>query len=322
MLPANPSEDQQVIVYVHGLNIGPWEYYDDAETMFKRLYWQGYHGRFAAFRWPSPDFAAIPTGTNEISYLGFNTGEYISWHSGAALKAYIDDLHNRLPGYTVNLAVHSLGNVAANEAIREGAQVGNYALMQAAISAGAFDSSANLNYDYLAIRGSSSPDQNTLGGYRNCFTNQCRRVNFYNDDDFALYEGVVFGVMTHIWEGNQLDYRPDHTITTAGWFYDFDGTNCFLNIRDGNGKFSATRTLTEDFEKKAYVARSRTKAVGAAGLTHDPNALTGGVITTNISLQDINLGFVGGAVLGILVQTTAANLPSRFKIQFHSISFA
>ena len=209
-LPANPAESQQVIVFVHGRNVGNWEYHDESETMFKRLYWQGYSGRFAAFDWPSPLFALFPSGTNEISYLGFNTGEYISWHSGTALKAYIDDLRNRLPEYTINLAVHSLGNVAANEAIREGAQVDNYVLMQAAISAGAFDgNNSALNYNYLAATAGSSPNANALGGYNNCFTNQCRRVNFYNDDDFALYEGVVLGVMTHTWEGNQLDYKPD-----------------------------------------------------------------------------------------------------------------
>ncbi len=300
-LPANPAESQQVIVFVHGLNVGNWEYHDESETMFKRLYWQGYSGRFAAFDWPSPLFALIPTGTNEISYLGFNTGEYISWHSGTALKAYIDDLRNRLPEYTINLAVHSLGNVAANEAIREGAQVDNYVLMQAAISAGAFDgNNSALTYNYLAATAGSSPNANALGGYNNCFTNQCRRVNFYNDDDFALYEGVVLGVMTHTWEGNQLDYKPDTYIYFGGfnYRYSFDGTNCFYNEYAGNGSLLTSRTLTEDFEKKAYVARSRTKAVGAAGLAHDPNALTGGAITNNISLQNTSLGFIGGASFG------------------------
>ena len=290
--PADSSEDQQVIVFVHGLNVSQWEYCNDAETMFKRLYWQGYHGRFAAFRWPSPVFAAIPTGNDQISYFGFNNGEYISWHSGAALKAYIDDLHNRLPGYTINLAVHSLGNVAANEAIREGAVVDNYVLMQAAISAGAFDgTNSALIYDYLASTANSSPDANALGGYNNCFTNATRRVNFYNDDDFALYQGIVGGIMTHTWEGNQLDCRPDHIAYPGGIYYrySFDGTNCIYGQYDNSGNLLSGRTLTDDFEKKAYVARSRTKAVGAAGLKYEPFALTGGAITNNISLQDAKL---------------------------------
>jgi hypothetical protein len=299
--PTSPTEDQQVIMFVHGLNVGAWEYHSESETMFKRLYWQGYYGRFAAFDWPSPLFALIPTDTNEISYFGFNTGEYVSWHSGAALKAYIDNLRSRLPGYAINLAVHSLGNVAANEAIREGAQVDNYALMQAAISAGAFDgNNSALTYDYLATTASTSPGASALGGYNNCFTNATRRVNFYNDDDFALFEGVVGGITTHTWEGNQLDYKPDSYDFFLGshYVYSFDGTNCFLRQYNGIGGLLSSRTLTEDFEKKAYVARSRTKAVGAAGLKYDPFTLTGGLISTNISLQDASLGFVGGAQFG------------------------
>jgi len=301
ILPANPTEDQQAIVFVHGLNVGYAEYRSESETMFRRLYWQGYQGRFAAFDWPSPLFSLLPTGTNEISYYGFNTGEYISWQSGAALMSYIDDLRNRLPGYTINLAAHSLGNVAANEAIREGAQVDNYALMQAAISAGAFDgNNTNLIYDYLAATASSSPDADSLGGYNNCATNQCRRVNFYNDDDFALYEGVVSGITVHTWEGNQLDYKPDTYIYFGNfnYSYSFDGTNCFYTQRNLYGDAITNRLVTEYFEKKSYVARSRTKAVGAAGLAHDPFALTGGVISTNVSLQDTDLGFVGGASFG------------------------
>jgi hypothetical protein len=42
------------------------------------------------------------------------------------------------------------------------------------------------------------------------------------------------------------------------------------------------------------VARSRTKAVGAAGLVYPPQTLTGGLISTNISLQDPAFGFSGG----------------------------
>jgi hypothetical protein len=295
MLAATTDEDPQAIIFVHGINNSQFDYYDSSETMFKRLYWQGYRGRFCAFRWPSPLFKAIPTSASDISYLGFNQGEYISWHSGAALKAYIDDLHSRLTNYTVNLAAHSLGNVAANEAIREGAQVDNYALMQAAISAGAFDgNNTALNYSYLTDSSlSNSPAANALGGYNNCATNATRRVNFYNDDDWALFRGPL-----QMWEGNQHQYKPDHTLVNPGWEYLFNGTNCLFRYTDENGLPLSSQIVTEDFEKKAYIARSRTKAVGAAGLKYQPNTLTHGSITNSISLQDSSLGFVGGAAFG------------------------
>ena len=41
-----------------------------------------------------------------------------------------------------------------------------------------------------------------------------------------------------------------------------------------------------------------TKGIGAAGLKYAPFALTGGVISTNVSLQDASLGFIGAAKFG------------------------
>ena len=41
------------ILFVHGWNMAPWEKDRFAETAFKRLYWQGYQGRFGEFRWPT-----------------------------------------------------------------------------------------------------------------------------------------------------------------------------------------------------------------------------------------------------------------------------
>ena len=52
ILPPNPTESKQMIIFVHGINNTPWDYENTSETMFKRLYWAGYQGRFSAFRWP------------------------------------------------------------------------------------------------------------------------------------------------------------------------------------------------------------------------------------------------------------------------------
>jgi len=40
------------ILLVHDYNLPPWKKDRFAETAFKRLYWQGYQGRFGLFRWP------------------------------------------------------------------------------------------------------------------------------------------------------------------------------------------------------------------------------------------------------------------------------
>ncbi len=102
-----------------------------------------------------------------------------------------------------------------------------------------------------------------------------------------------------MWEGNQ--FQKPQQFTYPGDLsanYSFDGTNCFYDVYNLYGTIITNRILTEDFEKKSFVARSRTKAVGAAGLKYTPFALTGGVISTNVSLQDSSRGFIGGAVFG------------------------
>jgi len=126
------------------------------------------------------------------------------------------------------------------------------------------------------------------------------RVNFYNDDDYALFTGPFA-----MWEGNQSLFKPDHSITAAGGSYSsysFDGVNCSLDVSqshpDGGQQIVYSRTITEDFEKKAFVAGSRSKAVGAAGLKYSPFTLTGGVIGLNVSLQDPNRGFVNNFAFG------------------------
>lgn len=290
----NPAEDKEIVIYVHGLNNSPFDYEDSAQTICKRLYWQGYHGRYAAFRWPCPTWSAWPTSTNQITLFDYDKGEYISWQSGAALKNYIDSLHVRYPDYAINIITVSEGGITANDAVRLGAQVDNLVLSKVTVPAEACDgNNSSLIYSYLASTAGNTPDADVLGGYNNCFTNQCRRVNFYNDDDFACYSGAL-GLVS--WEQAQLLLRPDQyfVMGTIEVEYTFDGTNCYYTEQS---QFSTitNRMLTQDYEKKSYVARSRTKALGAAGLKYTPYTLAGGVISTNISLQDASLGFVGGA---------------------------
>jgi hypothetical protein len=290
----NPAEDKEIVIYVHGLNNSPFDYEDSAQTICKRLYWQGYHGRYAAFRWPCPTWSLWPTSTNQITLFDYDKGEYISWQSGAALKNYIDSLHVRYPDYVVNIMTVSEGGITANDAVRLGAQVDNLVLSKVTVPAEACDgNNSSLIYSYLASTAGNTPDADALGGYNNCFTNQCRRVNFYNDDDFACYSGALHLIS---WEQAQLDLRPDQyfVMGTIEVEYTFDGTNCYFTEQS---QFSTitNRLLTQDYEKKSYVARSRTKALGAAGLKYTPYTLAGGVISTNISLQDASLGFVGGA---------------------------
>jgi hypothetical protein len=288
------TDDTNIVIFVHGVNNTQFVYEDSNATIFKRLYWQGFHGRYVAFRWPSPTWSFFPVNTNQVTVLGYNKTEYVGWQSGLALKRYIDNLRTRFPGYNVDVLATSGGGSVANNAIRLGAQVDNFAMLFVTLPAEAFDgNNSSLIYDYLALGGANTPDADALGGYNNCFTNATRIVNFYNDDDYACFTGP-FGA----WEFVQRYTRPDQSYTIPDYLYYFDGTNCFFEETDDNGLVIDSRMLTQDYEKKCYVARSRTKAIGAAGLKYTPYTLAGGSITENISVQDATLGFVGGAQFG------------------------
>ncbi len=66
-----PPQDTNTpyILFVHGWNMNTFDKDSFAETAFKRLYWQGYQGRFGSFRWPT--YYAFPAGKFRIKQLIF-----------------------------------------------------------------------------------------------------------------------------------------------------------------------------------------------------------------------------------------------------------
>ena len=254
-LADNSDETKQFIVFVHGWRMGIWDYQDFSDTMFKRLYWAGYQGRFAALRWPTLSADDFKFFANAQSYLTYNRSEHIAFDSGAGTCAYLDYLKSRFPDYSINVAAHSMGNVVMMEALKdqlaEGhAVIDNYVLMQAAVPAHCYQT--NLP-DYSAFtaaeNNSHTPDiyRGYPGNIAGAVNNQI--VNFFNTNDFALATGTLPAIGSVSWEGNQVNYKPD-------WVqgYTSDGTNCFHDVSD---------VVTNAHEKMAFVARPRSKAAGA-----------------------------------------------------------
>ena len=91
---------RRYIVFVHGWRLADRDVQSYGITMFKRLWWAGYKGRFAVFRWPTYDFE---TGLDNIViveglevYLSkYNESEYRAWRSGMALMLYIRALQGK-----------------------------------------------------------------------------------------------------------------------------------------------------------------------------------------------------------------------------------
>src|SRR6266567_3400789 len=77
------------ILQVHDYNLPFWKKDRFAETAFKRLYWQGYQGRFGLFRWP----AAYKSSARPL-----DDSEFSAWRSAAGLLTLLSNLNTQYPG--------------------------------------------------------------------------------------------------------------------------------------------------------------------------------------------------------------------------------
>ncbi len=216
-VPTDPNEAHQIVVFVHGWNMSQWEWKNFSETMFKRLWYQGYKGRFATLRWP--------TKTDAFSY---NTSEFIAFKSGLGVSRYLNKLRDCFPSYSVNVAAHSMGNIVMGQALKEQLAggftvVNNYVAMQGAVPAQCYDVNAP-TLEMLVTKEQINPTPNTytsyMGTVRSAITGNI--VNFYNPDDFALVGGTVLGINTN-WQDNQRDTKPD-----TGFGYGAECNHCMV----------------------------------------------------------------------------------------------
>jgi hypothetical protein len=248
-----PSElslgnDTNLIVFVHGINVRPWDSLVDAETVLKRLYWAGYQGSFAEVKWPCNLLTPIP---RPLTPTVFNASELQGYKAATAFATYLNTLHSRFSGFRLHLLVHSQGNAIASEALAQSnVSVDTYILTQAAIPDSCYDVNATDDVDLLAEEhpGNFTPDWQPWG-YRGAYTNlTVRMANFHNPQD-----GVV-----QIWVSDQLYLKPSVFFDTSGYYY--DGTNSHYAPFVGSGY-----VVTDPEESRSMVARSRSLALGLSG---------------------------------------------------------
>jgi hypothetical protein len=232
--PAYDTNDTY-IVYVHGWNTPSWQKDRQAETMYKRLYWQGYQGRFGSFRWPCNYLSLYPP------YFGnFDLGEWTAWQSGQPFESFLAGLNSHYPGKVYVLA-HSMGNVVTGEALRlataEGAGliVNTYVASQAALSARAYDNTvpADLTNTY-GINGGGliTPDSeghyytNGAPPYLNGIAGAAHFVDFYDNADQILGWWVA---NQHMKPDNSYYYSTSFSQHPAGYYQQF-GIHPYRNL--------------------------------------------------------------------------------------------
>jgi hypothetical protein len=242
------DNDTNLIVLIHGINVGDWDWVNDSETVFKRLYWAGFRGSFVTVRWPCNYLTPLPS---PLSPSAFNSSELQAYKASTALIGYLSQLRTRYPGYQLSLLVHSQGNAVVSEAIKNGASFDNYILTQGALPDSAYDLNAPTNsimtaFEYLH----STPEWQPMG-YHGAYTNVTGHIiNFFNPVDAVLA----------IWIYDQEYLKPTFYVDSSYYYY--DGTNSYYDA-----PLMANRLVTDPEESRAMVSRSRTLSVGQSGPT-------------------------------------------------------
>jgi hypothetical protein len=170
------------ILLVHDYNLPPWKKDRWAETAFKRLYWQGYQGRFGLFRWP---------GVTDDSRRALDNSESNAWASANGLLNLLTNL-NAQYSTNVYLVAHGYGAVAAGEALRlAGANqvINRYIAMQGAVPSHAYDSSATFRV-IPSGADSGTPDYYSFYNGSACYFagvgGAGLYINYFNTNDFLL----------------------------------------------------------------------------------------------------------------------------------------
>jgi pimeloyl-ACP methyl ester carboxylesterase len=294
---ANIGDAKQMAVFIHGWRMPYSDYQIFSQTMFKRLYWQGYQGKFATVRWPtrSPSTELFPG----MDYITYNRSEHIAFESATGVAAYFNKLRERFPDHTISACAHSMGGIVVTETLKRLADASqqpldNLVLMQAAIPAHCFDPNAASHQMFLNGE-AVAPTPDTYRNYALGITNALRPggkiANFFNPLDFALTT----------WRLNQAFYSANflgNGVTTikANTFlgYYTDGANSVLRTNTWNQGFLSTlyggyygngptRAITNMHELMPFVARPRSEAVGSLSGVH-------GQIAQELNLQN-QLGF-------------------------------
>jgi len=281
----DPATDTNTsyILYVHGWNMKPWEKDRFAESAFKRLYWQGYQGRFGLFRWPTGNgFSGelAITGNNPLTDPhNYDNSEFTAWKSAAGLLNKLTSLNAQYPGHVYMLA-HSMGNVVAGEALRLAGTnhiLNTYVAGQGAIPAHVYDSTVTNLIDFTHANSSipgfftrSSYGPGTPNIYTNWLTGNSaavgRRINSYNQNDYALSPDN--------WCFDQ-ELKPDGALT---WQYHYQGTindslaqaqtKFYKTVFNGDmPTFFNLSFVSQRYEVMAYAAESRSGALGTTPIT-------------------------------------------------------
>jgi hypothetical protein len=257
-----PSDNTNTpyILLVHDYNLPPWKKDRYAETAFKRLYWQGYPGRFGVFRWPD---VALENSQARCD------SESNAWASASGLLNLLTSLNTLYPN-KVYLMAHGYGAIAAGEALQLAGTnivVNRYIAMQGAVASHAYDASI------FPRTISPSQDDGTPNRYAMYYVNGAppyfygvggagTYINYYNTND---------NVLTNFWRGDQ-DAKP-------AFNHRWNGSNFYRGILPG----LILLFPLDRYEIFAYCDEARCEAIGA-----QPNLAGPFVIAAQVNISTLS----------------------------------
>ena len=228
-----PDETSDTIVLVHGIHAVDVtaeqqainRYTRMASTTFKRLWWQGFKGRFGFYKWEAHNLVL------------FNESEYRAWKSGRGLAAFLD----QLPGQNKNIWAFSQGTVVGSSAIRDyGATPNALIVMQAAIPAVCYDDNPALNLFPNAL-----PDTVADLGYRGYHgATAVSIINFADPTDVATGLG---------WRAAQ-NIKPEPG-------YGYDPTAPAEQRHTVTYSFEVGRFVTDLHESMSMIAEAKSNSI-------------------------------------------------------------
>lgn len=136
-----PDEElsNDYVFFLHGFNVPLDAARDWNRAMFKRFWWSGSRARYCGITWRGDDGA--------VTAFSYHLNAFNALKTAARLK----DLVNSVSGASSKVIMaHSLGNMVACEAIRQGMNVDKYFMLNAAVASECFDSSLQGTTDNIS----------------------------------------------------------------------------------------------------------------------------------------------------------------------------
>jgi hypothetical protein len=287
--------EEDYILFVHGWRMKAWERRYFAETAFKRLYWQGYKGRFGFFSWPT-EWTSRPWGTAITDTENYMRSDHKASLSGQGLA---ETMNNLMAAYGGQLSIfaHSMGNIVVSEGLRQGGQARTFVACQAASVARAYDATgpeyltSNRIYDALSGKsygvGNLAAWMASLDQHPDVFAN-------YPPTGDVYYKGIRPNAIQIINHHNRLDdalawWLAGQAKKPNGAYY-YDSANDDWYNATWPDPASILLFQEDTYEIFARAAEPDSVPLGASVVS---GFATGGEISGNRNLQTLH-GFQDG----------------------------